>query len=204
MYRRVVSPATDARVHDRQTQRACFRPSDSAPSCLVLANHECHRGSENERRLLGGRNLRRATAREPWHRTCKTCPMIGIMTIANVCHAERAASGGAVAESCARCCDTNRRVSRPVRCPAAVAPRSFGPAENNVLPVVESPVAGQDAPFSIELPIELRSGKRRYDCKPRQIDAAIDSKSGCSFKDVEGIVVQTKYEAGLQSNSATM
>ena len=69
--------------------------------------------------------------------------------------------------------------------------------EDDVLRIIDFPVARQDASLFLKPKIQRRSRKWCQHGKARQINAGIDGKLNRSFENIRCVMVETKNETAL-------
>src|SRR6185369_6011618 len=73
--------------------------------------------------------------------------------------------------------------------------------KDNMLTVVQLPVAGQDAALALEPRVQRRAGERRDDGEAREVDAVVDGECGGVLEDVERVVIEAEDEAALDGDA---
>src|SRR5947207_10413753 len=73
--------------------------------------------------------------------------------------------------------------------------------EDNMLTIIELPVAREDAALARQARVQRRAGEWRDDGEAREVDAGVDGEIGGRFEDVEVIVIEAEDEAALDGDA---
>ena len=69
--------------------------------------------------------------------------------------------------------------------------------EDDVLAVVQLPVAGEDAALLEQAPVQGCAGEGRQQREARQVDASVDGELHCFVEHVRRVVIEPEHEAAL-------
>src|SRR6266849_8932953 len=78
----------------------------------------------------------------------------------------------------------------------------LGRLKDDMLPVVQLPIAGKNATFGLEPFIQPRVWERRNNSESRKIDFRFDCEARGFEKYISIVAVQTKHEASLKRDAA--